>query len=135
MAHYLFKTEPETYSYDDLVRDKHTVWDGISNPVALKHLRGIVKGDTIVIYHTGKEKQMVGLAAALGAPFADPKAGDPKRAVVEIKAVRKLPAPVTLATIRDDAVLAKTDLVRIPRLSVVPLTDAQFKRALKLAGA
>lgn len=135
MACYLLKTEPDAYSYDDLVRDKQTTWDGITNPLALKHLRGMAKGDTLVIYHTGKERQAVGLAKAAGDPYADPKAGDPKRAVVDIRAWKRLPAPVPLAAFREDAVLEHTDLVRIPRLSVVPLTDAQLARVLKLAGA
>jgi predicted RNA-binding protein with PUA-like domain len=135
MACYLLKTEPDAYSYDDLVKDKQTVWDGITNALALKHLRGVVKGDTLIIYHTGKEKQAVGLARAAGNAYADPKAGDPKRAVVDIKAWKRLPAPVTLAACREDAVLGKTDLVRISRLSVVPFTDAQLARLLKLAGA
>jgi predicted RNA-binding protein with PUA-like domain len=135
MACYLLKTEPDAYSYDDLVRDKQTTWDGITNALALKHLRGMSKGDTLVIYHTGKEKQAVGLAKAAGAPYADPKAGDPKRAVVDIRAWKRLPAPVPLAAFREDVVLKHTDLVRISRLSVVPLTDAQLARVLKLAGA
>jgi predicted RNA-binding protein with PUA-like domain len=135
MAHYILKTEPDTYSYDDLARDKQTVWDGISNALALKHLRGIAKGDTLAIYHTGKEKQVVGLARAAGAPFPDPKGKDPKLAVVEITAWKRLPKPVPLSVFREDAVLSKTDLVRLSRLSVVPLTDAQFARLLKLAGA
>lgn len=135
MACYLLKTEPDAYSYDDLVRDKQTTWDGITNALALKHLRGIAKGDTIVVYHTGKEKQAVGLARAAGAPYPDSKAGDPKRAVVDIKAWKRLPAPVPLAAFREDPVLRKTDLVRISRLSVVPLTDVQLARVLKLAGA
>jgi predicted RNA-binding protein with PUA-like domain len=135
MACYLLKTEPDAYSYDDLVRDKQTTWDGITNPLALKHLRGMAKGDTLVIYHTGKERQAVGLARAASDPYADPKAGDPKRAVVDIRAWKRLPAPVSLAMFHEDAVLKHTDLVRISRLSVVPLTDAQLARVLKLAGA
>lgn len=135
MACYLLKTEPDAYSYDDLVRDKQTVWDGITNALALKHLRGVKKGDTLIVYHTGKEKQAVGLAKAVGAAYADPKAGDPKRAVVDIKAWKRLPAPVPLATFRVDPVLRTSDIVRISRLSVVPLTDTQLARVLKLAGA
>jgi predicted RNA-binding protein with PUA-like domain len=133
MACYLLKTEPDAYSYDDLLRDKRTTWDGITNAVALKHLRGIVKGDTLVIYHTGKERQAVGLAKALGAAYPDPKAGDPKRAVVDVQAVKRLPGPVPLAAFRSDPVLSRTDLVRMPRLSVVPLTGAQLERLLELA--
>ncbi len=135
MACYLLKTEPDTYSYDDLVRDKRTVWDGITNALALKHLRGVKKGDTLILYHTGREKRAVGLAKAVGAAYADPQADDPKCAVVDIQAWKRLPEPVPLAVFREDAVLKTSDLVRISRLSVVPLTAAQLARVLKLAGA
>jgi predicted RNA-binding protein with PUA-like domain len=134
MASFVFKTEPTAYSFEDLVRDKSTVWDGVSNAVALKHLRTIRKGDSVAIYHTGDEKQVVGLAIADSDPFPDPKLGDPKRVVVRLKAGRALPQPVSLATCRTDAVLKTTDLVRLPRLSVIPLTAAQHERLLKLAG-
>lgn len=135
MACYILKTEPGTYSYDDLVRDKRTTWDGISNPVALKHLRGVKKGDTLLIYHTGKEKQVVGVAKALGAAYPDPKGKSEKMVVVDLQAVKRLPQPVPLSTFREDAVLQKTDLVRLSRLSVVPLNEAQHARVLKHAGA
>ncbi len=134
MATFLFKTEPTTYSFADLTRDKSTVWDGVSNALALKHLRTIRKGDTVAIYHTGDEKQVVGLAIADSDPFADPKLGDPKRAVVRLKAGREFPFPVPLGTFRTDAVLKTADLVRLPRLSVVPLTAAQHDRLLERAG-
>ena len=134
MAIYLLKTEPSTYSFEDLTRDKSTVWDGVSNALALKHLRAIRKGDTVVIYHTGDEKQVVGLATADSDPFPDPKLGDPKRAVVRLKADRALPFPVPLATFRTDDVLRTSDLPRLPRLSVMPLTAAQYKRLLERAG-
>jgi predicted RNA-binding protein with PUA-like domain len=134
MAHFLFKTEPSTYSFADLVRDKRTVWDGISNPVALKHLATIQKGDSIAIYHTGDEKQVVGLATAESEAFPDPQLKNPKRIVVKIKAGRELVFPVPLSAIRNDALLKTTDLVRIPRLSVVPLTAAQFARLLERGG-
>src|SRR6266702_3521551 len=110
MARFLVKTEPSTYSFANLQRDKRTVWDGVSNPVALKHLRTIRKGDTVVVYHTGDEKQAVGLAAD-----------------------RALPKPVTLATVKADAVLKATDLARLPRLSVMPFSEAQYQRLLRLA--
>jgi predicted RNA-binding protein with PUA-like domain len=135
MACYILKTEPGTYSYDDLVKDKRTVWDGIANAVALKHLRGVKKGDTLFIYHTGKEKQVVGMAKAVSNAYPDPNAGNEKMAVVDIEAGKRLKQPVTLATVREDAVLKKTDLVRISRLSVVPLDAAQQARVMKLAGA
>lgn len=134
MATFLFKTEPTTYSFDDLVRDKKTVWDGVSNALALKHLRSVKKGDTIAIYHTGDEKQVVGLATADSDPFPDPKLDDPKRAVIRLKAGRSLPFPVPLGTFRTDEVLQSADLVRLPRLSVMPLTAAHKKRLLERAG-
>ncbi|HYJ34402.1 MAG TPA: EVE domain-containing protein [Candidatus Binatia bacterium] len=134
MAVFLFKTEPTTYSFDDLSRDKTTVWDGVSNALALKHLRSVQKGDTIAIYHTGDEKQVVGLATAASDPFPDPKQKDPKRVVVRLKAGRAFPFPVPLATFRTDAALKTADLVRLPRLSVMPLTDAHYRRLLERSG-
>lgn len=134
MGTFLFKTEPSTYSFDDLVRDKKTVWDGVSNALALKHLREVRKGDTIAVYHTGDEKQVVGLAVADSDPFPDPKLQDPKRVVVRIRAGKPFPFPVPLSTFRADAVLAATELVRLPRLSVMPLTAAQEKRLLERSG-
>ena len=91
MARFLVKTEPSTYSFADLERDKRTVWDGVSNPVALKHLATIRKGDTVVVYHTGDEKQAVGLAVAASDAYPDPKLKDPKRPVVDLAADRPLP--------------------------------------------
>lgn len=135
MARFLVKTEPSSYSFADLQRDKGTVWDGVSNPVALKHLATIRKGDTVVVYHTGDQKQAVGLAVAASDAFPDPKLKDPKRPVVEIEAQKPLPQPVTLAQVKADAVLKTSDLARLPRLSVMPLTEAQYERLLKLAGA
>ena len=135
MARFLVKTEPSTYSFADLQRDKRTVWDGVSNPVALKHLATIRKGDTVVVYHTGDEKQAVGLAVAVSDAYPDPKLGDPKRKVVDLAADRPLPKPVPLATVKADAVLKATDLARLPRLSVMPFSEPQFQRLLRLAGA
>jgi predicted RNA-binding protein with PUA-like domain len=135
MARFLVKTEPSTYSFADLTRDKRTVWDGVSNPVALKHLATIRKGDTVVVYHTGDEKRTVGLAVAASDAYPDPKLKDPKRPVVDLSADRALPEPVTLAQVKADAVLKTTELARLPRLSVMPFTEAQFQRLLRLAGA
>jgi predicted RNA-binding protein with PUA-like domain len=134
MARFLVKTEPSTYSFADLQRDKRTVWDGVSNPVALRHLATIRKGDTVVVYHTGDEKQAVGLAVAASDPYPDPKLRDPKRPVIELAADRALREPVTLARVKSDAVLKGTELARLPRLSVMPFSEAQFQRLLKLAG-
>ena len=135
MAVFLFKTEPSTYSFVNLVRDKRTTWDGVSNPLALKHLREVRKGDTVVIYHTGDEKSAVGLATAASDPYPDPKAGDPKLVVVDLKPLRGLRSPVSLADFRSDPVLKTADLTRLPRLSVMPLTGAQLERLLKRADA
>jgi predicted RNA-binding protein with PUA-like domain len=135
MAQFLVKTEPGTYSFADLVRDQRTVWDGVSNPAALKHLAAIRKGDAVIIYHTGAEKQAVGLAVAASDAYPDPKQKDPKRPVVDLAADRALPEPVTLAQVKADPVLKGTDLARLPRLSVMPFSEPHFKRLLKLAGA
>ena len=135
MATFLVKTEPSTYSFADLQRDKKTVWDGVSNPVALRHLAAIREGDTVVLYHTGDEKQAVGLARATSDAYPDPKLKDPKRLVFDLEAERALPKPVTLAQVKADAVLKTTELARLPRLSVMPLDTKQFARLLKLAGA
>jgi len=135
MATFVLKTEPSTYSYQDLVRDKGTTWDGVSNPVALKHLRTIRPGDTLFIYHTGDEKQVVGVARADSEPYPDPKLGDPKRVVIDLVPVRALAKPVPLSAFRTDPLLRSTDLVRLPRLSVIPLDAKQGERVKKLAGS
>src|SRR5262249_60588910 len=122
MARFLVKTEPSTYSFANLQRDKRTVWDGVSNPVALRHLATIRKGDTVVVYHTGDEKQAVGLAVAASDPYPDPKLKDPRRPVVDLAPERALPGPVSLARVKADPVLKATGLARLPRLPVMPLS-------------
>jgi predicted RNA-binding protein with PUA-like domain len=119
---YLLKTEPTAYSFVDLQRDKSTVWDGVSNPVALKHLREMKSGDRLVIYHTGDEKSAVGTASVVSVDAADPK--NPQ---VKIKVGKALGKPVTLAEVKAQKLFADSPLVRQGRLSVVPLTAAQFK--------
>ncbi len=131
MAHWLLKTEPSTYSFADLVRDKQTRWDGITNPVALRNLKQAQAGDDAVIYHTGDEKAAVGLAEIVGAAYADPK--NDKLSVIDLKAKGALGKPVTLATLKADKRFADSPLVRQGRLSFVPLTDEQFARLLELA--
>ena len=126
--HWLLKTEPSTYSWDDLVREKTARWDGVSNPVALKHLAAMKRGDDALIYHTGKEKAVVGLARVAKSPYPDPGAKEPKPLVIDIETVRPLSRPVPLAEIKADALFAESPLVRQGRLSVVPLTDEQFAR-------
>ena len=135
MARFLVKTEPSTYSFAQLQRDKRTVWDGVRNPVALRNLATIKKGDTVVVYHTGEEKQAVGLAVAASDAYKDPKIADPKMVVVDLTADRALPKPVTLAQVKADATLKSTELARLPRLSVMPFSEAQYQRLMKLAGA
>jgi len=135
VACFLVKTEPSTYSYAQLAKDKRAVWDGVSNPVALKHMRTIQKGDTVLVYHTGDEKSVVGVAVATSDPYPDPKLGDPKRTVIDLAPDRALAKPVPLATFRTDSVLQSSELVRLPRLSVMPLSAAQLKRVLQLGGA
>jgi predicted RNA-binding protein with PUA-like domain len=126
--HWLLKTEPSTYGWDDLVREKTATWDGVSNPVALRHIAAMKQGDDALIYHTGKEKAVVGLARVTKSAYPDPKAKDAKQIVVDIEAVRPLSRPVPLAEIKADALFAESPLVRQGRLSVVPLTDEQFAR-------
>src|SRR5262245_21749074 len=132
MAYWLLKTEPSTYSFADLQRDKQTRWDGITNPVALKNLRAAAVGDGLVIYHTGEEKAAVGLAEVVRAAYPDPK--NEKLAVVDIRAREALAQPVTLATLKADPKFADSPLVRQGRLSFVPLSDAQYQRITKLGG-
>lgn len=126
--HWLLKTEPSAYSWDDLTREKTATWDGVSNPVALAHLAAMKRGDNTLIYHTGREKAVVGLARVTRSAYPDPGASDPKRIVVDIEAVRALSRAVPLAEIKADALFANSPLVRQGRLSVVPLTDEQFAR-------
>ena len=134
MAYWLLKTEPSTYSWSDLVRDKKATWDGISNATALIHLRAMKKGDLALIYHTGDERQAVGLAEVTSAPYADPKLGDPKLVVVDVRPLRRLLRPVTLAAVKADPVFAGFALVREGRLSVVPVTPELWSRLLAMAG-
>jgi predicted RNA-binding protein with PUA-like domain len=129
---WLLKTEPSTYGYDDLEREGRAVWDGVTNPVALRNLRAMKEGDRVVVYHTGDEKAAVGLAEVVRAAYPDPKAGDPKLVVVDLKPKGRLASPVSLADIKKMPLFAESPLVRQGRLSVVPLDAAQWKA---LAGA
>lgn len=133
MALWLCKQEPNCYSFDDLVRDGATVWDGVSNALARKHLRQMKPGDRVFFYHTGKEKAVVGEMVVAGEPRPDPKADDEAAVAVDMKPVRRLARPVSLAEIKADKLLANWDLVRLSRLSVVPVTEAQWKRVESLA--
>ena len=118
---YLLKTEPSEYSFADLERDKETVWDGVTNPVALKNLRAMKAGEQLVIYHTGDEKRTVGTASVVSVDN-----GDPKNPRVRIRAGKKLQA-TALAEIKADPLFGDSPLLRQGRLSVVPLSEAQYK--------
>lgn len=130
---WLFKEEPSHYSFDALAADKRTVWSGVKNPLAQKHLHAVKRGDRILYYHTGDEKAVVGIAKALGDAYADPADTSGKQAVVEVAPVKKLPRPVTLAAIKADATFADFALVRLPRLSVMPVTDEQWERIERMS--
>ena len=125
---WLFKEEPTNYSFDALVKDKNTVWSGVRNPLAQKHLRSVTKGDRIFYYHTGDEKAVVGICTALADAYSDPDDASGKAAVVDVAPVKKLARPVTLAEIKADASFKDFPLVRISRLSVMPVTDAEWTR-------
>lgn len=119
--YYLLKSEPSEYSFSDLQRDQTTVWDGVSNPVALRNMRGMKKGDALVIYHTGDEKRLVGTASVASVDTGS------KSPVVTIKVGKRLAKPVTLAEIKADKLFKDSPLVRQGRLSVVPLSEAQWR--------
>jgi len=133
-SYWIVKTEPSTYSFDDLARQKTAAWDGVKNNLALKHLRSMKVGDQVLVYHTGDEKAVVGVAEVTRAAYPDPKQKDPKLVVVDLKAGGTLPRPVPLAEIKGDRAFADLALVRIGRLSVMPTSTDQFKRLLKLGG-
>ena len=125
---FLFKEEPSNYSFDDLVRDGKTSWTGVRNPLAQKHLRSVQKGDRVFFYHTGDQKAVVGIAKALGAAYPDPADKSGKLYAVDVGPVKKLPAPVTLAAIKADKSFATFPLVRMSRLSVMPVSDDEWDR-------
>ncbi len=131
MANWLFKEEPTHYSFADLERDGEALWDGVENPLALKHLRSVKKGDSIFYYHTGKEKAVVGVMEAAADSTPDPK--DDRLVVVRVRPVRALPRPVTLAEIKAEPAFAGWELVRMSRLSVMPVSAEHWKRVEKLS--
>ena len=131
MGKWLLKTEPDCYSWDNLVRDKKATWDGVSNALALKHIRSMKKGDLALIYHTGNEKQIVGVAQVMSNAYKDPKEADERIVVVDLKAKSKLKNPVTLETIKSDPAFKDWELVRISRLGVMPVSEAIWKRLEK----
>src|SRR6266536_1177954 len=133
-SYWIVKTEPSTYSFDDLARQHTAVWDGVKNNLALKHLRQMKPGDRVLVYHTGDEKAVVGVAEVTSEAFPDPKQKDPRLVVVDLRAEGRLPRPVPLAEIKQDRAFADLGLVRMGRLSVMPATAEQLKWLAKLGG-
>lgn len=133
MALWLLKTEPEEYSFSDLEQAGRDVWDGVKNPTALRNLRAMAPGDLAFIYHTGQERAVVGVAEVVSYPYPDPRADDPRYVVVDVRARERLPRPVTLAEIKRDPAFAGWELVRLPRLSVLPVSEAHWQRIISLS--
>jgi predicted RNA-binding protein with PUA-like domain len=132
MHYWILKTEPSSYSFDQLAREGTAVWDGVRNPVALKHLRSMEPGDQVLIYHTGDDREIVGRAEVTSAGYPDPKSKDPKLVVVNLRAGERLKRPVRLAQIKADHAFMDLGLVRMGRLSVVPATEEQFKKLVEM---
>ena len=130
---WLFKEEPSNYNFDALVRDGRTSWSGVRNPLAQKHLKSVKKGDRIFFYHTGGEKAVVGICRAAGAPYADPADKSGKLFAVDVEPVRKLKNPVTLAAIKADGRFNELPLTRMPRLSVMPLSDTDWEAIVTMS--
>ena len=127
---YLLKTEPSVYSFSNLQKEQSTIWDGVTNPVAVKHLRAMQKGDKLVIYHTGDERQAVGLGSVVRTWYPDPKKDNPRLIVIDVSAGVPLARPVALSTLKADPRFAESPLVRMGRLSVVELTEEQYAAIL-----
>lgn len=135
MTMWLLKTEPDAYSYDDLERNGQTMWDGVTQNQALQNLRKIEAGDLALIYHTGDERAIVGIADVVRGSYVNPEEENPKLAVCDVRAKSRLEKPVTLAQIKAHPPLQNWDLVRLARLSVVPVSDEQWKIVRALAEA
>jgi predicted RNA-binding protein with PUA-like domain len=132
--YWILKTDADVYPFEQLERERKTVWDGVSNAVALKHIRGMAPGDPVLIYHSGEGKELVGLARISSAPYQDPKQKDPKLVVVDIEVGRRLPKTVSLAAVKADPFFADLGLVRMSRLSVIPVPDHQWNKLLAMGG-
>jgi predicted RNA-binding protein with PUA-like domain len=132
---WLFKEEPANYNYDALTKDGKTSWTGVRNPVAQRNLRSITKGDKIFFYHTGNEKSVIGICRAAGDAYADPSDKTGKLFAVDVEPVKKLKSPVTLAAIKADKRFATFVLTRVPRLSVMPVSDEEWKRIVEMSDA
>jgi predicted RNA-binding protein with PUA-like domain len=132
-GHWLFKTEPSAYSWSQLVGDERTTWDGVKNALALKYLKAVARGDEVLVYHTGDEKAAVGIAKVTRAAYPDPKQTDARLVVVDLEPVRALERPVTLSEMRASKKLQGFDLLRLPRLSVMPVSAAHWAEILRMA--
>ena len=135
MADWLVKTEPNEYSYADLERDGTAEWDGVANALAQRHLRAMRPGDACVVYHSGSERAVVGLASVAREPYPDPSDPAGKRVWVDLRAERRLARPVTLTELKAEAIFTESPLVRMSRLSVMPLESEQFALIERLGGA
>lgn len=135
MAFWLYKQEPDCYSYADLERDGETLWDGVTNALALKHLRSAKSGDRVLFYHTGKEKAVVGVMEIVGDPRPDPQSENEKHVVVPVRAVKRFEKPVPLAALKADPAFAEWELIRISRLSVMPCSVEHWDRITAMAEA
>ena len=127
---YLLKTEPDSYSWDDLERDLSTVWNGVKNYTALKHIRDVREGDMALVYHTGKERRIVGVARVTSDAYPDPQTETDDFFVFDLEPVERLERPVTLAELKADEAFQEWDLVRLPRLSVMPVPPELWERIL-----
>ena len=129
---WLLKTEPNEYSYADLEKENTAVWDGVKNGLALKNMRAMLRGEEVFIYHTGKERRIMGISQVVSTAYPDPKLNEVKRLVIDIRAVRKLAEPITLAQIKQDEQFTGFDLLRLPRLSIVPVLPQHWQRLLEM---
>ena len=134
MNRWLLKSEPGEYSWEDLKNKKKDIWDGVKNPGALKNIRMMQPGDKAFFYHTGSEKRIVGIMKVVSEPYPDPGAGDPKIVAVDVATERKLPLPVTLKEIKESGLFPDWELVRQPRLSVLPVSNKQWDTVIKWSG-
>ncbi len=131
-ASWLLKTEPKTYSFDRLLQEQRTTWDGVRNNLALQHLRAMKAGDRLLIYHSGADKAVVGTGKVLKAAYQDPSQDDPRVVVVDIAAEARLPTPVSLAALKAEPELKEFPLIRMSRLSVMPVPPEVWKRIIVL---
>ncbi len=130
---WLFKEEPSSYSFEQFTKDGGTCWSGVRNPLAQKHLRSVKKGDRVFYYHTGSERAVIGIARATSDAYPDPQDKGGKAVVVDVAPVRALKRPVTLAEIKASRAFDAFPLTRLPRLSVMPVTDAEWKQIEKMS--